>query len=94
MINHFKSALCIIILIILNHNNNILLCVCDYYNILGVSRSCSSNEIQSSYRKLSKIFHPDKNQNNPQAQEKFVQISTAYQVLIDPEKRKVYDKVR
>lgn len=65
----------------------------DYYEILGVSRGASENEIKSAYRKLAKKFHPDANRDNPKAAgEKFKEISEAYEVLMDPEKRSRYDR--
>eukprot|EP01027_Heterolobosea_sp_BB2_P023809 GEZU01035817.1.p2 GENE.GEZU01035817.1~~GEZU01035817.1.p2 ORF type:complete len:411 (-),score=131.32 GEZU01035817.1:124-1356(-) len=62
-----------------------------YYDILGVSRTCTDAELRSAYRKLSLKYHPDRNQD-PDAKEKFQEISNAYQVLSDPEKREIYDK--
>ena len=62
----------------------------DYYSILGVERSADLDKIKSSYRKLALLYHPDRN-NNPEAEEKFKNISNAYQVLSDPVKRKIYD---
>lgn len=62
----------------------------DYYSILGVERNADQDKIKSSYRKLALLYHPDRN-NNPEAEEKFKNISNAYQVLSDPVKRKIYD---
>ncbi|MHB1698667.1 MAG: molecular chaperone DnaJ [Acidobacteriaceae bacterium] len=64
----------------------------DYYEILGVSRDASDQELKSSYRKLAMQFHPDRNPNNPEAEEKFKAASEAYSVLTDPEKRAAYDR--
>jgi len=64
----------------------------DYYEILGVERSASDQEIKSSYRKLAMQYHPDRNPGNPQAEEKFKEASEAYSVLIDSEKRARYDQ--
>ncbi len=65
----------------------------DYYNILGVSRGASQDEIKKKYRKLAAKYHPDKNPDDSSAEEKFKEIGEAYEVLKDPEKRKLYDKV-
>jgi len=62
----------------------------DYYQVLGVGRDASQEEIQRAYRKLARQYHPDVNKN-PQAAEKFKQLSEAYEVLKDPDKRKKYD---
>jgi DnaJ-related protein SCJ1 len=64
----------------------------DYYAILGVSRQASQKEIKKSYRELSLKYHPDKNKDDPKAQEKFVEISEAYEVLSDEEKRRTFDQ--
>lgn len=63
----------------------------DYYEVLGVSKTSSSDEIKKQYRKLALKFHPDRNQSSD-AGEHFKEISEAYGVLSDPEKRKVYDQ--
>jgi molecular chaperone DnaJ len=64
----------------------------DYYEILGVGRSATEQEIKSSYRKLAMQHHPDRNPDKPEAEEKFKEASEAYSVLIDVEKRSRYDQ--
>lgn len=64
----------------------------DFYQILGVSRSASGEEIKKSYRKLAMQYHPDKNPNNKKAEEKFKEATEAYEVLSDDEKRRTYDQ--
>lgn len=63
----------------------------DYYKILGVDKKASQDDIKKAYRKLAVKYHPDKNQGNKEAEEKFKQIGEAYEVLGDAEKRKKYD---
>src|SRR5574341_555670 len=64
----------------------------DYYAVLGVSRSASDEELKKAYRKLAFENHPDRNQNDPQAAERFKEAAEAYQVLSDPDKRAAYDR--
>ena len=63
----------------------------DYYEVLGVQKNATTSEIKNIYRKLALKFHPDRNKS-PEAEEKFKEISEAYAVLSDDEKRKRYDK--
>jgi len=64
----------------------------DYYELLGVSRQASQEEIKKAYRKLAMKYHPDRNPGDKQAEEKFKEISEAYEVLSDEQKRKQYDQ--
>jgi molecular chaperone DnaJ len=64
----------------------------DYYEVLQVSREASDQELKTSYRKLAMQYHPDRNPNNPEAEDQFKACSEAYQVLSDPEKRAAYDR--
>ncbi len=64
----------------------------DYYQILGVSQDASQDEIKEAYRELALQYHPDRNPDQENAEEKFKEVSEAYDVLSDPEKRQVYDR--
>ncbi|MDX1567201.1 MAG: molecular chaperone DnaJ [Longimicrobiales bacterium] len=66
----------------------------DFYEILGVSESADQDEIKKAYRKLAKQYHPDANQGDPEAAERFKEVGEAYSVLSDPEKRSQYDQMR
>ena len=65
----------------------------DFYSTLGVQRGSSDDEIKKSYKKLAFKYHPDRNKDNKDAEARFKEISAAYEVLSDPEKRKTYDAV-
>jgi len=64
----------------------------DYYEVLGVSKTASADEIKKAYRKLAIQYHPDKNPGNKEAEEKFKEATEAYEILIDDKKRGVYDQ--
>lgn len=64
----------------------------NYYKVLNINKNCSQNEIKKAYRQAALFWHPDKNKSS-NAHEKFVQISEAYEILINVEKRQLYDKI-
>lgn len=66
----------------------------DYYKILQVNKSSTEEEIRKSYRKLAMQHHPDRNPDNPRAEEIFIEITEAYGVLADPEKKRKYDRLQ
>ena len=64
----------------------------DYYEVLGVSRTASADELKKAYRKLAMQYHPDRNPDNKEASDKFKEICEAYEVLSDTDKRHRYDQ--
>lgn len=64
----------------------------DYYEVLGINRSADKDTIKKAYRKMAKKYHPDSNAGNADAEEKFKEVTEAYNVLSDPEKKKLYDQ--
>ena len=63
----------------------------DYYDVLGVSKSANKDELKKAYRKLAMKYHPDRNPDDSQAAEKFKELSEAYEILSDDQKRQTYD---
>ena len=64
----------------------------DPYAVLGVAKTASASEIKSAFRKLAKKYHPDANKDDPKAQERFSEISSAYEIVGDETKRKQFDR--
>ena len=64
----------------------------DYYEVLGVNKSSSAEEIKKAYRKLALKYHPDRNPGDAEAEEKFKEAAEAYDVLSNPEKKQRYDQ--
>src|ERR1051326_9218162 len=64
----------------------------DYYEILGVDKSASAEDIKKAYRKMAVKYHPDKNPGDKQAEESFKEVGEAYEALSDPQKRAAYDQ--
>ena len=64
----------------------------DYYDVLGVDRNASADDLKKAYRRLAMKFHPDRQSDDPKAEEKFKEASEAYEILNDQEKRNAYDR--
>ena len=64
----------------------------DYYDVLGVGREAGDADIKKAFRRLARDLHPDVNRHDPEAEEKFKEAAEAYEVLTDPERRRIYDE--
>src|SRR2546421_10472683 len=64
----------------------------DYYEVLAVNKDCTEDDLKKSYRRLAMKWHPDRNPDNPKAEEHFKEAKEAYEVLTDPQKRPAYDQ--
>ena len=64
----------------------------DYYEVLGVAKNADEKTIKKAYRKMAKKYHPDTNPGDKEAEKKFKEVTEAYSVLSDPEKKKLYDQ--
>ncbi|KAH9465246.1 hypothetical protein Pst134EA_013138 [Puccinia striiformis f. sp. tritici] len=89
MVHHHSQFLAICLLILFATSDIIL--ALDPYKILGVSRQAELADIKRAYRKLSKKWHPDKNPNNEEAHQKFLELSESWEILSDAELREVFD---
>jgi preprotein translocase subunit Sec63 len=65
----------------------------DFYKILGIPKNATEKEVKKAYKKLSIENHPDKNQDDPEARNRFAEIASAYEVLSEPERRRKYDRL-
>jgi molecular chaperone DnaJ len=64
----------------------------DYYEVLGLNRDASTDEIKKAFKKLAMKYHPDRNPDNPKAEDNFKEVKEAYEILTDPQKKSAYDQ--